>query len=71
MEHYAQRAVGVEERTTMVSAYIMEDWRSRDDSSLKAGRMYSVQPELYHQWAVYRLEALARRAVAMKVPTDM
>ena len=45
----------------------MDDWRLRDDSSLKAGRTYSVQSELYHQWAVYRLEALAKRAAAMQV----
>ena len=67
MEHYAQRAVGADERITMVQAYIMDDWRVRDDTSLRAGRMYSHRTELEHQWAVYRLEALAKRAVAMKV----
>lgn len=67
VEHYAQRAVGLTERTTMVSAYIMDDWQTQDNSSLKASRTYSVQSELYHQWAAYRLDALATRAAAMQV----
>lgn len=67
MEHYAQRAVGITERTTMVSAYIDADWQTQDNSSLKASRTYSVQSELYHQWTAYRLDALATRAAAMQV----
>ena len=64
MKHKAVRAVGAEERITMVCSWWPADPLLYDDSKIANTRDVSFKPEMYYQWSTYRLEALAARCLA-------
>ncbi|KAK0703877.1 hypothetical protein B0T26DRAFT_628427, partial [Lasiosphaeria miniovina] len=61
IEHAALPAVGAVERITMVTSYRPRSAAVRDDTVLTTVRPISRLPELYDQFATYRLEMVAER----------
>ncbi|KAL2430493.1 hypothetical protein ABEF95_009051 [Exophiala dermatitidis] len=62
--HKAVRAVGAEERITMVCSWWPADPLLHDNSKIANTRDVSFKPEMYYQWATYRLENIAARCLA-------
>ncbi|KAJ9496912.1 hypothetical protein LTR67_005598 [Exophiala xenobiotica] len=63
VKHKAVRAVGAEERITMVCSWWPADPLLYDDSKISHTRDVSYKPEMYYQWITYRLEVLAARCL--------
>ena len=61
IKHKAVRAIGAQERITMVCSFWPADPLLREDSKLVNTRSISLKPEMYYQWATYRLDTLAAR----------
>ena len=64
IEHQALRALGSSERITMVTSFRPRCPTLRDDTVLTTVRAVSDLPELYAQFAEYRLEILEERVRA-------
>ena len=61
--HCGRRAVSARnERITMVTSYVPADPCLPDRSVLRGPRPVSACPELYYDWATYRLAAIAAQA---------
>ncbi|KIW44967.1 uncharacterized protein PV06_03396 [Exophiala oligosperma] len=63
VKHKAVRAIGAEERITMVCSWWPADPLLYDDSKISHTRDVSYKPEMYYQWTTYRLEVLAARCL--------
>lgn len=61
IEHRALRAIGGQERITMVTSFRPKDPLTRDDTILATVRSVSDLSQLYGQYAEYRLEILEER----------
>lgn len=61
IEHQALKALGGKERITLVTSFRPKDPLLEDDTVLKMVRPISNLPELYGQYAEYRVEMLEDR----------
>ena len=59
--HQALRALGAQERITMVTSFRPKDPSCRDDSVLETTRPISHLSELYYEFGEYRLAILEER----------
>ena len=59
--HQALRALGAQERITLVTSFRAKSPLLSDDSNLRTVRGISNISELYYQWSKYRLEILEAR----------
>ena len=67
IQHCARRAVSrlTEPRISIVCSFVPADPLLPDNSLLSAGRRNSQLPELFHDWAEYRLARVGHKAIRL------